>query len=689
MVDLTIDGGSQTLDGAHTYGIVTITNGGILYVTPYNGTGTTGTLILNATEVNVDNSSSIIGFKRGYRGGATTNCSGAFGGERQGYGGGANSPANGAGGGGYGTVGGNGASGGAGGPIQGTFNGLDIQMGNGGGAAGTAWCNQNITGGEPGGAMLTINAQNISIHGTVNFDGGTGGGGNGFPGGGASGGGILLNATNNIDLSFATITARGGAGGVSTTGGGIGGPGGAGRIKIFYSTGYNTTGATITTGAETVYILPMTVIVNTTPVGATILIDNINYGASNKTIDILPGSYELRLSLPCYETIVETLNVVAGDILTINRALTKNTGDSLTINSTPSGANVYIDGVLQPEVTPITPRVCVPEGAHNYGIYKSGYQTYRGTYNIVRSTSTAIDATLLLLGTPNTGSIDIRSDPIGAEIFLDDIDKGVVTPSVLTNITAGSHIIRLTKQGYLPVETTITVDMDTTDFVFLTFLYPLGSLSFVSTPPGAEIFLALTGQTPEDQGIVTPATISLQIGSYDYILRLDGYNDITGTADVTQGITTPVSADLILSEGCVSFSTDVPGASIRIDGILQEGVTTPAIICGLTVGPHTYELALTGYQTITGDVTLTTGHGETVTTTLVSCIPNWVCRQPLDGYEHDTNNCGTPDRLNSVCNATPVAEEGMGGIGMLLVAGVALGAIMTSRSKGPKTRKLE
>jgi hypothetical protein len=33
------------------------------------------------------------------------------------------------------------------------------------------------------------------------------------------------------------------------------------------------------------------------------------------------------------------------------------------------------------------------------------------------------------------------------------------------------------------------------------------------------------------------------------------------------------------------------------------------------------------------------------------CVPNWQCRQPLDGYEHDINNCGESDRLNPDCNS--------------------------------------
>ncbi len=56
------------------------------------------------------------------------------------------------------------------------------------------------------------------------------------------------------------------------------------------------------------------------------------------------------------------------------------------------------------------------------------------------------------------------------------------------------------------------------------------------------------------------------------------------------------------------------------------------------------------------------------------CIPNWQCRQPLDGYEHDINNCGIADRLNSACNPPPpplqtavaiVVKDSITGMGIL------------------------
>lgn len=268
MVDLTINGGSQTLDGIHSYGNVSIINGGVLYVTPYNGTGTTGTLVLNVTNnVNIDSISSINGNSRGYLGGpgGSPSVGGGAGGTGPSAGGNGESGfqcysggrIGGAGGGGagYGTVGGTGSEGGGnsdcrrtiagtGGPTYGTSNGTDLDMGSGAGGGG-AGDNDPGTAGGAGGAAITINAHNITISGSILSNGGNGGiggsayfsSGPGGNGGGASGGGIKLRAPI-INISNAVITANGGSG--ATTGGG-------GRIKIYYGS-LNETGATISAG---------------------------------------------------------------------------------------------------------------------------------------------------------------------------------------------------------------------------------------------------------------------------------------------------------------------------------------------------------------------------------------------------------------------------------------------------------
>ncbi len=363
MVGLTINGvsQSQTLDGTKDYDYVTITNGGILYITPYNDTGTTGTLILNVLgDVNIDSISSINGEGGGYLGGASVGAI-SYGNGGTGTGAGSNGgwgDSNGGGGGGggasYGTTGGAGGhggkhptngDGGTPGSVYGSSSDTTIYMGSGGGGGGGGAANGGAAGGA-GGAKLIINAENIYIYGTLNFNGSAGGvGGSGYSfggggGGGASGGGIILNGTT-VNLTNAKIYAAGGAGGGGGDGasgggnydGGGGAAGGGGRFKVF---GINiiTTGATITAG--TVY----------------------------------------------YEIVTTT--------------------GSVSFTSSPSVARIWIDDVDQSVNTPSTISGLTPEG-HTYKLV-SGIYTATGTFTVTTGMTTDVSVTIAVAATNITSN---------------------------------------------------------------------------------------------------------------------------------------------------------------------------------------------------------------------------------------------------------------------------------------------
>lgn len=54
------------------------------------------------------------------------------------------------------------------------------------------------------------------------------------------------------------------------------------------------------------------------------------------------------------------------------------------------------------------------------------------------------------------------------------------------------------------------------------------------------------------------------------------------------------------------------------------------------------------------------------------CVPNWQCRQPLDGSEYDANNCGGADRMSTRCNPDcgGTGCKDKGGKGLLLKVGL-------------------
>lgn len=100
-----------------------------------------------------------------------------------------------------------------------------------------------------------------------------------------------------------------------------------------------------------------------------------------------------------------------------------------------------------------------------------------------------------------------------------------------------------------------------------------GSISFISTPPGAEIFI-----DGADQGEVTPYTISdIPAGVHTYTLKRPGYNDITGTVSVTSNRTESVPATLIPSVPPIPQAAGGGGMMI-IAGLLAAGVIAAFVL---------------------------------------------------------------------------------------------------------------
>jgi hypothetical protein len=248
--NLTLNNTRTILGGEYYYDQIELKNNSTLYVTPGQ------VLKIYAVSITVDATSEIITDDRGYLGGG-----GGEIGDGPGYG---NPGYNGSGGGGasYGNVGGNGGLGGkaisgdagTGGDLYGDNSSSLIEFGSGGGGGGYGEGSKvkpfvgDASGGNggTGGGALLLDAEKITIAGTISADGALGkngqnvGKGIAGGGGGGSGGAIIIRGR---DVSITgTLSAQGGLGGTGGSGttstgdygGGGGGGGAGGRIKVFY-----------------------------------------------------------------------------------------------------------------------------------------------------------------------------------------------------------------------------------------------------------------------------------------------------------------------------------------------------------------------------------------------------------------------------------------------------------------------
>jgi hypothetical protein len=114
------------------------------------------------------------------------------------------------------------------------------------------------------------------------------------------------------------------------------------------------------------------------------------------------------------------------------------------------------------------------------------------------------------------GSIKITTNPSGAKIFLDSMDTGYFTPSTLTYISAGNHVLTLALADYLSYSCIINVIANRTINLNIT-LTPI-------VPPAPKI--TLTGIS------VFPTTINLAVGESQTFGSITAYYSDSSTSNI-------------------------------------------------------------------------------------------------------------------------------------------------------------
>ncbi len=285
--------------------------------------------------------------------------------------------------------------------------------------------------------------------------------------------------------------------------------------------------------------------VTSSPSGAQATLDNSDTQTTPCSFSSVPvGSHSLYVYMSGFQPYYATVNVRSGQTATVNAYLNPSqTYGSLRVSSSPSGADIYIDGNYF-GYTPTTVGNIVP-GTHSVLLRLAGYQDWTGSVNIVAASTTTISPTLSANPSPNYGYIQVGSTPSGAGIYLDGTYQGRTVSGDtfdISNVVPGSHIIQLTLQGYEDYTSTVTVSAGQTVLVNAALsrnpVSPTtGSIEVISAPSGAEVYVdnVYRGYTPMTVQNIAP-------GSHVVLLQLGGYENWQSTVTVNAGKTTSVSA---------------------------------------------------------------------------------------------------------------------------------------------------
>jgi hypothetical protein len=221
----------------------------------------------------------------------------------------------------------------------------------------------------------------------------------------------------------------------------------------------------------------------------------------------------------------------------------------LAVDSTPQGAQVQVDGASDPSyVTPFVLTNLAP-GPHSITVSKAGYSTDTRSVDV----TSANRATTVIHLAQLMATLIVRSDPPGANIYVDGRDVGPKTPAQVS-VDKGQHVVLVRMPGYLDETMNGQFVLGQTSN-FAPTLRPLGNADSIKTvnkmsklfggkgsqagqatlsirtqPKGAQVAI---NQHMVEKG--SPVDVALDPGNYVVDITLSGYAPIHKVINADKG----------------------------------------------------------------------------------------------------------------------------------------------------------
>ena len=226
------------------------------------------------------------------------------------------------------------------------------------------------------------------------------------------------------------------------------------------------------------------------------------------------GKHTIEIDDPKYELVQKEIILYPGTTAKIDERLKRAYGE-ITIITDTVGATVFL-GAKPIGTTPIEKNVHVmAENSASIEVRHPEMETYR-TQVLVSRGEKKIEYVSLVA---RLSTISFSSDPRGASVEIDNIDKNKTTPTGQINIGRGTHGIKIFKSGYLPYYTTAYIKGGEN------LVLPNVKLEYIQTGTlvGIENFrsanLTLNGKyysTSENELALSPGTYKLNISRIGY-----------------------------------------------------------------------------------------------------------------------------------------------------------------------------
>ena len=227
-----------------------------------------------------------------------------------------------------------------------------------------------------------------------------------------------------------------------------------------------------------------TIIINTNPQGARVILDGKNIGITPFKGEYPDGEYKMTLQRSNYLDFTTTLAISKGKTVKRNYKLHQLPG-SFKIITDPPGAKIYFGGKFVGN-SPVTIKNQTANQDHPLIIQAPGFANQK--HNI--RTSPGREETFTYNLKRNRGDLELVINPPGVTVYVDNEKYGVTQKAdtdktskvmVIKNLTPGTHTIRYTHRRANPTSKTIKVKItagETTRFDPLSLWVPNAELIY-------------------------------------------------------------------------------------------------------------------------------------------------------------------------------------------------------------------
>lgn len=329
---------------------------------------------------------------------------------------------------------------------------------------------------------------------------------------------------------------------------------------------------------------PAEILVESEPTGGLLSVDGHEVGKTPYTMKQPEwGKHLLQVSKEGFLPLDRVLEVSADTSPNLTLKLQPIQGLVL-FESSPPGAEITINGVFKGKAPLYS--TDLSQGTYKVAFALDGYDVREMELVIADRTPKLCQMNMK----SNQATLRIESNPSGASVVIDGINKGL-TPCSVENVLVGNHSLKVHKDGFKEYTDEIKLTQTGTYPIMVQLEERLATLDITSIPSDASVTIndTLRGRTP----LRVPG---LRDGEYTILLEKPSYEKVTRLITIQKSEDMKFDFSLERATGTLILNILPQGSAVIVNAELKGVSEAAPFTVEVPPGPCKVEISKPGYH---------------------------------------------------------------------------------------------